>query len=84
MGLPKPVLARAITDADDRLIEADEPLAGLHRRCGGEIPGTVAVPALLELVRKSRRMGLRLARTIEALDGDDTVRAWVEIDPVRE
>ena len=78
------VLARARTDADDRLIEADEPLAGLHRRCGGDMPGTVAVPALLELVRKSRRLGLRLARTIEALDGEDTVRAWVEIDPESE
>ncbi|ANY20717.1 Non-motile and phage-resistance protein [Tsuneonella dongtanensis] len=78
------VLARARTDAADRLIEADEPLAGLHRRCGGELPGTVAVPALLELVRKSRRLGLRLARTIEALDGEDTVRAWVEIEPESE
>lgn len=75
------VLARARTDAADRLIEADEPLAGLHRRCGGTLPGTVAIPALLELVRKSRRLGLRLARTIEAVDGDDIVRAWVEIDP---
>ncbi|MGN3973176.1 sensor histidine kinase [Tsuneonella sp. SYSU-LHT278] len=75
------VLARARTDADDRLIEADEPLAGLQRRCGGELPGTVAVPALLEIVRKARRLGLRVARTIEALDGDETVRAWVEIDP---
>jgi hypothetical protein len=81
MALQGAVLARARTDAADRLVEADEPLAGLHRRCGGELPGTLAVPALLELVRKSRRLGLRLARTIEALDGEDTVRAWVEIDP---
>ena len=75
------VLARARTDADDRLIEADEPLAGLQLRCGGDLPGTVAVPALLEIVRKARRLGLKVARTIEALDGDETVRAWVEIDP---
>ncbi len=75
------VLARARTDADDRLIEAEEPLAGLQRRCGGDLPGTVAVPALLEIVRKARRLGLKVARTIEALDGDETVRAWVEIDP---
>lgn len=75
------VLARARTDAADRLIEADEPLAGLQRRCGGELPGTVAIPELLEMVRKARRLGLRLARTIEAVDGDETVRAWVEIGP---
>jgi len=78
------VLARARTDADDRLIEADEPLAGLQRRCGGDLPGTVAVPQLLEVVRKARTLGLRLARTIEALDGEETVRAWVEIAPETE
>ncbi|MFA9201088.1 MAG: hypothetical protein ACEQR8_07870, partial [Cypionkella sp.] len=75
------VLARARTDASDRLIEADEPLAGLQRRCGGDLPGVVAIPQLLEAVRKARTSGLRLARTIEALDGEETVRAWVEIAP---
>jgi len=75
------VLARARTDAADRLIEADEPLAGLQRRCGGDLPGTVAVPQLLEVVRKARTLGLKLARTITALDGDETVRAWVEVAP---
>ncbi len=81
MNAHRDVLARARTDADDRLVEADEPLAGLQRRCGGDLPGIVAVPALLEIVRKARRLGLKLARTIEALDGDETIRAWVEIDP---
>ncbi|WP_120715634.1 sensor histidine kinase [Tsuneonella amylolytica] len=75
------VIARARTDALDRLVSADEPLAGLQRRCGGELPGTLAVPQLLEVVRKARTLGLRLARTIEAFDGEDTVRAWVEIAP---
>lgn len=75
------VLARARTDAADRLVEADEPLAGLQRRCGGDLPGTVAVPQLLEVVRKARTLGLKLARTITALDGDETVRAWVEVAP---
>lgn len=81
MGAETSILAQAQTDGDDRLIEADEPLAGLHLRCGGELPGTVAIPELLEVVRKARQLGLRLARTIEALDGDETVRAWVEIAP---
>jgi signal transduction histidine kinase len=75
------ILARARTDAADRLIEADEPLAGLHRRCGGDLPGTVAVPQLLEVVRKARTLGLKLARTIVAVDGEETVRAWVEVAP---
>lgn len=81
MGAETSILAQARTDDADRLIEADEPLAGLHLRCGGELPGTIAVPELLEVVRKARQLGLRLARTIEALDGDETVRAWVEIAP---
>jgi signal transduction histidine kinase len=75
------VLARARTDASDRLIEADEPLAGLQRRCGGDLPGTVAIPQLLEVVRKARTLGLKLARTVTALDGDEAVRVWVEVTP---
>lgn len=75
------ILGRARTDGDDRFIEADEPLAGLQIRCGGELPGKIAIPELLEHVRKARAMGLRLARTIHAVDGEETVRAWVEIAP---
>lgn len=82
MSVDGAILARARTDAGDRLIEADDLLAGLHLRAGGELPGIVAVPALLEIVRKARGMGLRLARTIEAVDGEETVRAWVEVAPV--
>ena len=44
-------VATARTDGRDWLVEADEPLAGLQLRSGGELPGIVATPALLELVR---------------------------------
>lgn len=74
-------IARARTDGDDRLIEADEPLAGLQLRAGGDIPGTIASPALLELVRKARRLGLKLGQPIRARDEDDLVTAWVEVMP---
>lgn len=74
-------MATARTDGRDWLVEADEPLAGLQLRSGGELPGIVATPALLELVRKSRRYGLRLARAIEAQDDSEAVTAWVEIEP---
>ena len=76
-----PYLARARSDAEDRLIEADEPLAGLQFRCGGALPGTIATPALLELVRKARRFGLRLARPIQAQDEKEVVTAWIEVTP---
>lgn len=80
-GSTSTTLAHARTDGEDRLIEAQEPLAGLQRRCGGELPGTIAIPELLALVRKSRQYGLRLARLITAQDGEERVEAWVEIAP---
>jgi len=70
------------TDHLDRIVHADEPLLGLHLRCGGELPGIIAVPALLETVRKAREMGLKVARPIVAHDGVDAVTAWVEIEPL--
>jgi anti-sigma regulatory factor (Ser/Thr protein kinase) len=78
------VLARASSDAEDRLISADEPLAGLQRSCGGELPGRIAVPELLQLVRQARRHRFRLARPINAQDGTEAVTAWVEVEPQAE
>ena len=75
------VLAEARTDASDRLVTVHEPLAGLQLRCGGAIPGTIAMPALLELVRKVRTYGLKLARLVRASDGSEMVTAWVSVEP---
>jgi signal transduction histidine kinase len=75
------VLARAVSDDEDRLLSADEPLAGLQLRCGGDLPGVIAIPALLEAVRKARRFGLKLARPIHAQDGTEAITAWVEVEP---
>lgn len=77
----EPVLARAASDADDRLLSAEEPLAGLQRRCGGDLPGVIAIPDLLELVRKARHYQFRLARSISAQDGAEAITAWVEVEP---
>ena len=81
MSPTQPALARAQSDGDDRLVSADEALADLQLRCGGEMPGTIAVPALLEAVRKARRYQLKLARAITAQPGDESVIAWVEVEP---
>ena len=78
-GVPTALTAR--TDHRDWLLSAEEPLAGLQLRAGGELPGIIAAPALLELVRKSRSYGLRLARAIEARDGDEQISAWAEVEP---
>jgi len=81
MTAAAPFTIRAKTNEHDWLVEADEPLAGLQLRSGGELPGIIASPALLELVRKSRLYGLRLARAIRAQDDHEQVTAWVEVVP---
>jgi signal transduction histidine kinase len=81
MDMSESVLARAQSDAQDQLIAADEPLAGLQLRCGGMLPGPIAIPELREVVVKARRFGLKLARAITAQDGHDVIRAWVEVLP---
>lgn len=63
------------------LIAAGDPLASLQAACGGDIPGAIAIPALRELVEKATQFGLKLARTIRAHDGNDSVTAWVEVEP---
>ena len=72
---------RARIDVAEQLVSADEPLAGLQLRCGGQIPGVIAIPSLLTLVRKARRQRLRLARKITAHDDGQIVSAWAEVEP---
>ena len=81
MAADEAKLAHGVSDGTDRLLTADEPLSGLHLRCGGELPGTIAVPELLELVRKSRRYGMKLARAIAAQTDSEAITAWIEVTP---
>lgn len=76
---PGPIRGRA--DRADRLVEADEPLAALQRRCGGEMPGGIAIPALLALVRRARSQKLRLACAITASDEGQLISLWAEVEP---
>lgn len=74
--------ARALTDGSDRLLTADEPIADLQENCGGLIPGTLAVPELLELVRQGRELGLKIARDFTAFDGVELVSGFARIAPL--
>lgn len=76
--------ARGVTDPDDRLVTADEPLAELHQSCGGSLPGTLAVPELLNLVRQARKMDLRIGREFSAFDGEELVSGFARIHPLSE
>lgn len=79
---PQSFEARAISDSEDALVRADEPLAGLQLRCGGTIPGAVAIPQLRELLALVRRDAVAMSRPITVLDGSELVRAWVEAKPL--
>lgn len=74
-----PIHARC--DGADRLIEADEALAGLQLRAGGAFPGTVAVPALLALVRRARLSGLPLSEMLTVQDDGQPVSFRASISP---
>ena len=82
MTAPDRISVEARSDSEDRLLSVDEPLASLQIRCGGTIPGAIAIPELRALVVKARSFGLKLARPIVAQDGQDTIRAWIEVTPM--
>lgn len=79
MGQVAPV--QGYCDRSDRLIEADEPLAGLQMRCGGDLPGTLAVPALLALVRRTRVSGVPQLRTLGAVDDGKMIAFVAHVTP---
>ena len=80
-GTPAEVHGR--TDAEDRLVFADEMLAGLQTRCGGNLPGVIAVPELRELASRTRHFKAPLAREIRAFDGERHISIWAETAPDR-
>jgi signal transduction histidine kinase len=76
--------AYGLTDAQGRLLSADAPLAELQERCGGDLPGMLAIPELLALVQQACALGLRIARAFSAFDGDAEVSGFARIHPLRE
>ena len=76
------IVARGRTDAEDRLVEADERFAALHTSCGGAMGSTLAVPELLALADKARQYRLRLSRQFAAVTANEKVSGWAEISPL--
>ena len=72
---------RGLSDGDDRLVEADEPLLALQQACGGELNTTIAIPELLATVAKARTLGLKMSRPIFAFDGRHRMTGWAEVGP---
>jgi signal transduction histidine kinase len=77
----RPVPVQGLCDAADRLVEADAALAGLHMRCGGDMPGTLAVPALLTMVRRTRASGVAQLRTLGAVDEGRMIAFLAHVTP---
>ncbi len=71
-----------LTDAEGRLLSADAPLAELQERCGGDMPGMLAIPELRALVQQARALGLRIARAFSAFDGEAEVSGFARIHPL--
>ncbi len=78
-GATVPLTARS--DRQDRLVEADGRIAALQRACGGDLPGAIAAPELLQLVRKARVYGMKLAQALAVTHPGGSLAGWAEIEP---
>jgi len=78
---PEELPVHGRVDGEGRLLAADEALAGLHARAGGEPGGPLAIPQLAALARLSRRLGIPIARMVLAADGERDLDLWVRARP---
>ena len=74
-------LGCATTDYADRLLIADGRLERLNEDCGGRVGATLAIPELLDIVVKAREYEQCLSRQFTAIEGQERVSAWVEVEP---
>lgn len=71
----------ARVDREGRLVHADVLLLQLHQDLGGSVTGELAVPPLLDLVRHSLRLGMRLSRPVTAAGPAALIDMWCECAP---
>nr|WP_137678332.1 HAMP domain-containing sensor histidine kinase [Parerythrobacter lutipelagi] len=81
MRLTGTFLARAKVDENAILAEAQEPLVSLQLRCGGEVPGPIAIPELREAVMQCLANNRQVSRGFSAFDGEERIEGWVELVP---
>ncbi|MFL6861487.1 MAG: sensor histidine kinase [Allosphingosinicella sp.] len=77
--MSRPVLGRL--DRDGRLVEAEPPLAALHRAAGGEENGPLAIPQVAALARLAGRLGIVVSRPAIAAEADADLELWVRAEP---
>lgn len=74
-------MAAALIDGEGRLVEADPRIAALNTSAGGGIGQPLALPAIAELARLSRRLGIVIARPAVVADGEEDVELWMRARP---
>ena len=72
-------IAKGRVDRDLRLVEANGVLARLQADCGGSVGEPLAIPELRRMVAAAMQRGVKLARSFDAFDGENAVRAFVEL-----
>lgn len=80
MSQPQPPAIGRI-DSSGCLIDAEHRLEELNRRAGGEVGKPIAIPQLAALIRLSQRLGIPIARSVIAADGEDDLELWVRAEP---
>ena len=68
-------------DPAGHLVEADEPLAALQKAYGGEVPGPLAIPALVAIVRAARRVKIATRRELSLAEGSSVLNGRVDLEP---
>jgi signal transduction histidine kinase len=80
--MSEPVTLNAATDREGRLIWGDEGFVALNGRAGGRTGATIAVPALADLVRLARRLGVGIGRGVTIADEGVDLDCWIDATPV--
>lgn len=78
---PLPPVATGRLDSRGRLLDAEPRLLSLNARAGGRLGAPLAVPPIAAVARLAQRLGISVARTAVAADGDDDLDLWVRAAP---
>ena len=81
MASPPPDPVGGTVDTEDRLIEADMPLARLQQEAGSDLGRPLAVPQLALIVRLARKLGVPISRPALAASADGDLDLWVRAEP---
>lgn len=80
--LAVPINARVARDGT--LVSADPAIWRLHAIAGGVENGALAIPALAALAAMSIRTGMRIEKSVRAVDEDNDVELWVQTSPAKD